>query len=142
MRYRKTTPICFCYQTPLNLSISYTFQVNSLREVFLEKKLFVKISVHFSTCFLFFFFLIKIRQRYLTRWTQWSNTCYFEKQITSVSSESLSGFLKKVKLADIGLQYEFFWKYLIVYCFLECERMYFYTLLFKWAPEEIFEFDH
>ena len=61
------------------------------------------------------------KDTFQTLWTQWSNTCYFEEQISvtatewltpllgiaSVKSETLSSFLKNEKLADIGLQNEF-----------------------------------
>ena len=36
LRYRKTTQRYFCFQTALNLCISFSFQFNSRREVFLE----------------------------------------------------------------------------------------------------------
>ena len=36
LRYRKTSPRYFCFQTSLNLCISFSFQFNSRREVFLE----------------------------------------------------------------------------------------------------------
>ena len=133
MRYRKPTPGCFCYQTSLSQSISYTFQMNSPREVFLEN--------NYSWKYLFIFpatlLKVKLRHRCFSNtvktyfWKQWSNTCYFEEQISitatewltsllgvpSIRSESLSQFLKKVKVADIGPQYEFFYKYLIINCF-------------------------
>ena len=141
MRHRKTTPRIFLLPNISQLSISYTFQVSSHREVFLESCclwisvnfynffFFWKISVELFAAIVFLLFAtsinIKVCHMYLkTLWTQWSNTCYFEEQIfitsssiASVRSESLSGFLKKVKLVDIDLQYKFFWKNLIIKCF-------------------------
>ena len=117
----------FCYQTSLNLSISYTFQVSSHKEVIFYAKNIWKISVELFTKIVFLLSAtllnIKVCHMYLqTLWTQCSNTCYFEEQITitatewltpllviaSVRSELLSGILKKVKLADIDLQHKFF----------------------------------
>ena len=41
----------------------------------------------------------------------------FRPGVGSIKSKSLIDFLKKVKLADIGLQYEFFHGYLTDKCF-------------------------
>ena len=47
LSHRKTALRYFCFETSLNLCISFSFQVNSLREVFLEN------IVPESICFLF-----------------------------------------------------------------------------------------
>ena len=99
-------PGCFCYLTSLNLSISSPFQVSSCRKVFLENHCLWKYRFTFPATLLNY-----VTDIFQTLWKQWSNTCYFEEDISisatewltsllgiaSVRSKSLSQFLKKAE---------------------------------------------
>ena len=58
---QKTTPSYFCFQISFNLSISFTFQVNSSRKMFLENS----VPGKYLFTFPYAFFSRKVFEKYL-----------------------------------------------------------------------------
>ena len=61
LRYKKAAPRYFCFQISLNLPISFTFQINNSREMFLENS----VPGKYLFTFPYAFFSRKVFEKYL-----------------------------------------------------------------------------